>query len=98
MSEREQPHLRIRLDAGLLERIDAAADEAGRTRTSEIEHRLLESFLKNDIQMVAEMAVHNVLMRVQQLEESLAKAKGREPTDFYRGLYEQGRKQARKAK
>ena len=98
MSEREQPHLRIRIDAGLLKRIDAACEESGRTRTDEIERRLLESFLKNDLQMVAEMAVHNVLGRVQQLEESLAKAKGREPTDFYQGLYDQGRKQVRKAK
>jgi hypothetical protein len=98
MAEREQPHLRIRIDPDLLARIDDECERSGRTRTDEIERRLLESFLKTDLQMVAEMAVHNVLVRVQQLEESLAKAKGREPTDFYQGLFKQARKEVRKSK
>jgi hypothetical protein len=98
MSEREQPHLRLRISPELLDRIDTARAESGRTRTDEIEMRLAEAFLKTDLEMVAEMAVHKVLVRVQKLEDNLAKAKGREPTDFYKELYNMARKEVRKQK
>ena len=98
MADKDQEHLRIRLASTLLKRIDTARAESGRTRTDEIEMRLLESFMRTDLELVAEMAVHNVLVRVQRLEESLAKAKGHPPTDVYKRLHDQARKEVRKSK
>jgi hypothetical protein len=49
----EQVHLRIRLDEKLLARIDDARSESGRTRTDEIVMRLIESFNRTDMWLVA---------------------------------------------
>jgi hypothetical protein len=87
----EKEHLRIRIEAKLLKKIDAARKDSGRTRTEEIETRLLASFMRTDIELVAEMAVHNVLVKVHELEARAARAEGREPRDFYGALYDQER-------
>lgn len=98
MAEKDQEHLRIRLDAKLLRKIDASREKTGRTRTDEIEMRLLESFMRTDLEMVAEMAVHNALMRVERIEKSRALSKGEEPVDFYEAMVNQARKEAKALK
>lgn len=42
-------HLRIRLAAGLLQKIDAACEAEGRTRTGEISRRLAQSFERDSL-------------------------------------------------
>ncbi|MBH5372828.1 hypothetical protein [Bradyrhizobium glycinis] len=76
MAEKEQEHLRIRLGAKLLKRIDAAREKSGRTRTDEIEARLLESFTRMEMQEVAQIAVR----------ETLAELERRKVSDFYEVL------------
>jgi hypothetical protein len=96
MADKDQEHLRIRLGSKLLKRIDTARDASGRTRTDEIEMRLLESFMRTDLELVAQMAVHNVLVRVEELERVAAASAGKQPRDFYKELYEQARKEVEK--
>ncbi len=91
MAEKDQEHLRIRLDAKLLKRIDTARMKSGRTRTDEIEARLLETFTKSDLLAIAEIAVHNVLFKVDQIEKRRAEAAGQAPVDFYKALVEDAR-------
>ncbi|BBC00104.1 hypothetical protein [Bradyrhizobium elkanii] len=98
MAEKDLEQLRIRLGGRLLRRIDIAREKSGRTRNDEIEVRLLESFMKNDLEMVAEMAVHNVLLRVERLEKARAEAAGQTPTDFYKALVDQARKEVEDSK
>jgi hypothetical protein len=42
------PHLRLRIDPRLLERLEKSRDKNGRTLTGEIVHRLEQSFQKDD--------------------------------------------------
>jgi len=98
MAEKDQEQLRVRLGGRLLKRIDMAREKSGRTRNDEIEVRLMESFMKNDLEMVAEMAVHNVLLRVERLEKERAAAAGQTPVDFYKALVDQARKETGEAK
>lgn len=90
MAEKEQEHLRIRLGARLLKKIDSAREKSGRTRTDEIEARLIESFTRLDIELAAELAVHNVLERIDRIER--AREQGAKPVDFYEALVGQFRK------
>lgn len=46
----EAPHLRIRLDTSLLERLEKSRAKAGRTLTGEITDRLEASFKREDMQ------------------------------------------------
>jgi hypothetical protein len=45
---KDTPHLRLRVDPTLLARLEKAAEKNGRTLTGEINHRLGESFKKDD--------------------------------------------------
>lgn len=45
---KETPHLRLRVEAALLSRLEKAAEKNGRTLTGEINHRLTESFRPAD--------------------------------------------------
>jgi hypothetical protein len=45
---KETPHLRLRVDPSLLARLEKAAEKNSRTLTGEINHRLGESFKKDD--------------------------------------------------
>lgn len=51
---KETPHLRLRVDPSLLARLEKAAEKNGRTLTGEINHRLGESFKKDDLLALAE--------------------------------------------
>jgi hypothetical protein len=46
---KDTPHLRLRVDPSLLTRLEKAAEKNGRTLTGEINHRLGESFKKDDL-------------------------------------------------
>ena len=46
--KREEPHLRIRLDASLLARLEKAREQSGQTLTGEIVSRLESSFRRQD--------------------------------------------------
>ena len=46
---KDTPHLRLRVDPSLLGRLEKAAEKNGRTLTGEINHRLGESFKKDDL-------------------------------------------------
>lgn len=76
MAEKEQEHLRIRLGAKLLKRIDAAREKSGRTRTDEIEARLIESFTRLEMQEMAQIAV----------QEAMAELERRKMVNFYEAL------------
>ena len=45
---KEVPHLRLRVEAALLSRLQKSAEKNGRTLTGEIVHRLEGSFNQND--------------------------------------------------
>lgn len=45
---KDTPHLRLRVDPSLLTRLEKAAVKNARTLTGEINHRLAESFKKDD--------------------------------------------------
>jgi hypothetical protein len=92
MADKEQEHLRIRLGSRLLKRIDTARAASGRTRTDEIEKRLLETFVRENLEEVAEIAVHKVLAHVEELEQIAAASAGRAPVDWYKVLRERARK------
>ena len=51
---KDTPHLRLRVDPSLLGRLEKAAEKNGRTLTGEINHRLGESFKKDDLMALAE--------------------------------------------
>jgi hypothetical protein len=42
------PHLRVRIDPRLLERLEKSREKSGRTLTGEIVHRIEQSFLRDD--------------------------------------------------
>jgi hypothetical protein len=51
---KDTPHLRLRVDPSVLTRLEKAAEKNGRTLTGEINHRLGESFTKDDLIGLAE--------------------------------------------
>jgi hypothetical protein len=51
---KETPHLRLRVDPSVLLRLEKAAEKNGRTLTGEINHRLGESFTKDDLMALAD--------------------------------------------
>jgi hypothetical protein len=51
---KDTPHLRLRVDPSVLARLEKAAEKNGRTLTGEINHRLGESFTKDDMIAFAE--------------------------------------------
>jgi Arc-like DNA binding domain len=51
---KDTPHLRLRVDPSLLARLEKAAEKNGRTLTGEINHRLGQSFTKDDLMALAE--------------------------------------------
>ena len=52
---KESPHLRLRVDPSQLSRLEKAAEKNGRTLTGEINHRLGQSFTKDDFLAMAEV-------------------------------------------
>ena len=46
---KDTPHLRLRIDAALLARLEKSAEKNERTLTGEITHRLEASFKRDDI-------------------------------------------------
>jgi hypothetical protein len=77
MAEKEQEHLRIRLGARLLKRIDAAREKTGRTRTDEIEARLQESFTRWDVSEVATMAAREMMNSLKRDAQEMEAKSGR---------------------
>jgi hypothetical protein len=61
---KQTPHLRIRIELGLLGRLEKAREKSGRTLTGEIVHRLEQSFRKDDLQDMAEATASAVVKRV----------------------------------
>ena len=51
---KETPHLRLRVDPTLLTKLEKAAEKNGRTLTGEINHRLGDSFTKDDLVALSE--------------------------------------------
>lgn len=51
---KDTPHLRLRVEPSLLGKLEKAAEKNGRTLTGEINHRLSESFKKDDLIALAE--------------------------------------------
>ena len=45
---KETPHLRVRIEPRLLERLEKARDKSGRTLTGEIVHRIEQTFRKEE--------------------------------------------------
>lgn len=85
MAEKEQEHLRIRLGAKLLKRIDAAREKSGRTRTDEIEARLIESFTRLEMQDVARIAAQEMIVELERRARELNAETGK-MVDFYAAL------------
>ncbi|WP_201266272.1 TraY domain-containing protein [Bradyrhizobium japonicum] len=85
MAEKEQEHLRIRLGAKLLKRIDAARERSGRTRTDEIEARLIESFTRLEMQEVAQIAAREMIVELERRARELNAQKD-QVVDFYDAL------------
>ncbi|MCG2626572.1 hypothetical protein L6654_08040 [Bradyrhizobium sp. WYCCWR 13023] len=90
MAEKEQEHLRIRLGAKLLKKIDAAREKSGRTRTDEIEARLMESFTRLEMQEVAKIAAQEMIVELERRARDLNAETGK-MVDFYAALI--GRKE-----
>jgi hypothetical protein len=90
MAEKEQEHLRIRLGAKLLKRIDAAREKSGRTRTDEIEARLIDSFTRLEMQEVAQIAAREMIVELERRARELNTETGK-MVDFYAALV--GRKE-----
>lgn len=85
MAEKDQEHLRIRLGAKLLKKIDAAREKSGRTRTDEIEARLIESFTRLEMQEVAQIAAREMIVELERRARELSGQKG-QLVDFYEAL------------
>ncbi|MBR1328818.1 hypothetical protein [Bradyrhizobium ottawaense] len=85
MAEKDQEHLRIRLGAKLLKRIDAAREKSGRTRTDEIEARLIESFTRLEMQEVAKIAAREMLVELERRARDLGNRSGK-MVNFYEAL------------
>ncbi|WP_409188768.1 hypothetical protein [Bradyrhizobium sp. RDM4] len=77
----EAPHLRIRLDTSLLERLEKSRAKAGRTLTGEITDRLEASFKREDMQAyidataqaISERLIAATAEREKIIEEELVK-------------------------
>jgi len=82
MAEKKQEHLRIRVGAALLKRIDAAREKSGRTRTDEIEARLHDSFTREDVSEVATLAARELMRSLRHDALALQLQKGNEPVTF----------------
>jgi hypothetical protein len=61
---KDTPHLRLRVDPSLLGRLEKAADKNGRTLTGEINHRLGESFKKDDVLTVADVMTDKIILKL----------------------------------
>ncbi|PSO29833.1 hypothetical protein [Bradyrhizobium sp. MOS002] len=85
MAEKDQEHLRIRLGAKLLKKIDAAREKSGRTRTDEIEARLTESFTRLEMQEVAQIAAREMIVELERRARELNAQKS-QLVDFYEAL------------
>jgi hypothetical protein len=59
---KETPHLRLRVDPSLLTRLEKAAEKNGRTLTGEINHRLGESFKRDDVLTVADVMSDKIIL------------------------------------
>ena len=51
---KDTPHLRLRVDSAILARLEKYAEKNGRTLTGEINHRLTESFKRDDLMDLAD--------------------------------------------
>ncbi len=61
---KDTPHLRLRVDPSLLARLEKAAEKNGRTLTGEINHRLGESFKKDDVLTVADVLSDKIILKM----------------------------------
>jgi hypothetical protein len=61
---KETPHLRLRVDASLLARLEKAAEKNGKTLTGEINHRLAESFKGDDFVSAIERLSERATVRI----------------------------------
>jgi hypothetical protein len=61
---KETPHLRLRLEATLLARLEKAAEKNGRTLTGEISRRLTDSFKGDDFEAALDKLAERATVRV----------------------------------
>jgi hypothetical protein len=59
---KDTPHLRLRVDPSVLARLEKAAEKNGRTLTGEINHRLGESFKRDDVLTVADVMSDKIIL------------------------------------
>jgi hypothetical protein len=78
---KDTPHLRLRVDPSLLARLEKAAEKNGRTLTGEINHRLGESFKKDDLMAFAERISEKLSGQVTVTMDNIATKFGRPRDD-----------------
>jgi hypothetical protein len=61
---KDTPHLRLRVDPSLLARLEKAAEKNSRTLTGEINHRLGESFKRDDVLTVADVMSDKIILKL----------------------------------
>lgn len=61
---KDTPHLRLRVNLSLLARLEKVAEKNGRTLTGEINHRLGESFKKDDLSVFAAQLADQIVIRI----------------------------------
>jgi hypothetical protein len=61
---KDTPHLRLRVDPSVLGRLEKAAEKNGRTLTGEINHRLGESFKKDDLMAAVDALSDKITVKV----------------------------------
>jgi hypothetical protein len=64
MAKADTPHLRLRVEPSILAKLEKAAEKHGRTLTGEINHRLSESFKKDDFADALEKLSDKVVDKV----------------------------------
>jgi hypothetical protein len=66
---KQTPHLRIRIEPGLLARLERSREKNGRTLTGEIVHRLEQTFIKDDTDELLARQAH---LLSEEIKERLA--------------------------
>jgi hypothetical protein len=64
MAKRDAPHIRLRIESRMLERLEKYAEKNGRTLTGEIVHRLSESFARDDLTDVLEKLSDKLTVKI----------------------------------
>ena len=65
---KDTPHLRLRIDASLLARLEKSAEKNERTLTGEITHRLEASFKRDDIRDYLDAQAQAILAKIRDVQ------------------------------